>query len=273
MRGPLFTADNARPWLAALDPRVKLAWVLAVSIAAVAVDSPVGLGLLTLAAAAVSTGLKLSGRGWLAVVVILLLTVWGTVVTQGFFYIAETRTAVIVFVPPSADDPLTSGLVLSREGMLYGAVQSLRLAAMALAGFTLSLSTGPERLLAALARLHMPAVLGFMTTAALRFLPMLIDEFVVVRQARRLRGYRFRFVGPRGNRLRPYIEEVGTLLPVIASSLRRAETLADAVTARGFDPRASRTCYPPLVLRPVEQAIIATLALVCAALVAAKWVL
>jgi len=48
-------------------------------------------------------------------------------------------------------------------------------------------------------------------------LPMLIDEFVVVRQARRLRGYRFRFVGPRGDPLRPYREEIGTLLPVIAT--------------------------------------------------------
>lgn len=271
MRGPLFTADNARPWLAELDPRVKLAWVMAVSIAAVALDTPLGLGLLTLVTACVASGLKLSGRGWLGVVMILLLTVWGTVVTQGFFHIAETRTAILTIVPPSGDDPLMSGLVLSREGMLYGAVQALRLAAMALAGFTLSLSTGPERLLAALARLRMPAVLGFMTTAALRFLPMLIDEFVVVRHARRLRGYRFKFIGPRGDRLRPYREEIGTLLPVIASSIRRAEILADAVTARGFDPRVPRTFYPPLVLRPAEKLVLAALAIVCAALVAAKW--
>ncbi len=273
MRGPLFTADNARPWLAGLDPRVKLAWVVAVSIAAVAIDSTVGLVLLTVVTAVVACGLKLGGRGWAAVVVILLLTVWGTVVTQGFFHIAETRTAVLVFIPPNTDDPLTSGLVLSREGMRHGAVQSLRLAAMALAGFTLSLSTSPERLLAALARLRLPAVLGFMTTAALRFLPMLIDEFFTVRQARRLRGYRFRFIGPSGDRLRPYREEIGTLLPVVASSLRRAETLADAITARGFDPRARRTYYPPLVLRPIEIGILIALAVACAALVAAKWLL
>jgi energy-coupling factor transport system permease protein len=272
MRGPLFTADNARPWLARLDPRVKLAWVLAVSVAAVALDSAAGLVLLTLATAVVATGLKLSGRGWSAVVVILLLTVWGTIVTQGFFHIAETRTAVLVFVPPNTKDPLTSGLVLSREGMRHGAVQSLRLAAMALAGFTLSLSTSPERLLAALARLHVPAVLGFMTTAALRFLPMLIDEFVTVRQARRLRGYRFRFVGPPGDRFRPYREEIGTLFPVVASSLRKAETLADAITARGFDPRARRTYYPPLVLRRTENAILVALAVGCITIVAAKWI-
>jgi energy-coupling factor transport system permease protein len=270
MRGPLFTADNARPWLAALDPRVKLAWVAAVSLASVLIDGPIGLGLLMLAAAAGASGLKLQSRGWRAVLVILFLTIWGTVVTQGFFHVATTRTPVVTFIAPSAESPLTGGLVLSREGMLHGAVQSLRLAAMVLAGFTLSLSTGPERMLAALARIHVPAVLGFMTTAALRFLPMLIDEFAVVRQARRLRGYRFRLVGPRGRRLSPYREELATLLPVIASSLRRAETLADAITARGFDPRAPRTFYPPLVLRPGEKAMLAALAIGCAALIVAK---
>jgi energy-coupling factor transport system permease protein len=270
MRGPLFSADNARPWLARLDPRVKLAWVAAVSVAAVTLDSARGLALLTVAAAAVSTGLKLRSRGWLTIVVVVLLTIWGTIVTQGFFFIGDTRTPVVTLIAPSADQPLTSGLVLSREGMLYGALQSLRLAAMALAGFTLSLSTGPERLLAALARLRMPAVLSFMTAAALRFLPMLIDEFIVVRQARRLRGYRFRLVGPAGDRLRPYKTEVATLLPVIASSLRRAETLAESITARGFDPHAPRTFYPPLVMRPSEKAIVAALAAACVALVVVK---
>ena len=42
--------------------------------------------------------------------------------------------------------------------------------------------------------------------------------------------------------------ETGTLLPVLAASLRRAETLATSVTSRGFDPTAKRTFYPELKL-------------------------
>ena len=117
--------------------------------------------------------------------------------------------------------------------------------ATALAGFTTALSTSPERMLAALARLRLPVALCYMTTAALRFIPLVVEEVMIVRQARRRRGYRFRL----GGALRG---EIGLLFPILASSIRRAETLAESVTARGFDPRAPRTFYPPLRMRGWE---------------------
>ena len=263
MPAPLFTPDHARPWLAALDPRVKLVWVVAVSIVAVAVDGLRDLALLAGASAIVATGLRLKSRGWLAILGILALTVWGTMLTQGLFFHVGTRTPVVTFIAPSPDNPLTSGLILSREGLAYGAVQSLRLVATALAGFTTALSTSPERMLAALARLRLPVALCYMTTAALRFIPLVLEEVVIVRQARRRRGYRFRLIGA----LR---EEFGLLFPILASSIRRAETLAESVTARGFDPRAPRTFYPPLRMRGWEVVIVSSLVGLCLALIVCK---
>jgi energy-coupling factor transport system permease protein len=147
-------------------------------------------------------------------------------------------------------------------------VQSLRLLATALAGLTLCLSTSPERILAALVRLKLPASPAFMTMAALRFLPLVIDEVRTVRQARRLRGYRFRLWGPAGDRLGSYRSELLLLLPVVAASLRRAESLAESVTARGFDPRSPRTFYPPLQMRMWEQCAAAAIGLGCIVLTA-----
>ncbi len=263
MYGPSFGPELARPWLAGLDPRVKIAWVAAISIVAVSVDGASSLGALVAVAALGATGLRLRSRGWATIVGLLALTTWSAMLTQGFFYVDESRTPLVVLVAPRADDPLGSGLVLSREGLLYGAVQSLRLVATSLAGFTTCLSTGPERLLAALAWLRLPPALGFMTTAALRFLPLLIEEIGVVRQARRLRGG-----GPfdrrRGARL---FEMPGLLFPVLAAVVRRSETLAESITARGFDARAPRTFYPPLRMRPWEGAIVSTLAVIVAAIV------
>lgn len=257
---PWFSAETARPWLAGLDPRVKLTWVFAVSVAAIMLDTAASLGCLAAASFVVSLGLRLQSRGWTAVVVILALAAWGTILSQGFFYHdAPTRTPVLTIIAPSADDPLASGLVLSQEGMLDGAVQSLRIVATALAGFTLSLSTGPERLLAALALLRIPIALCYMTAAALRSLPTIVEEVAQVRQARRLRGYRFRLVGRPGDRLGSYREELGLLFPVVAAALRRAETSAESITARGFDAAAPRTFYPPLTMRPLERAIVAGL--------------
>lgn len=271
MMTPWFSAETTRPWLAALDPRVKLAWVFAVSVAAVLLDSASSLGCLAAASFVVSLGLRLRSRGWLAIVVILALAAWGTILSQGFFYhYAPTRTPVLTIVAPTADDPLESGLVLSQEGMLDGAVQSLRILATALAGFTLCLSTGPERLLAALALLRIPVALCFMTAAALRSLPTIVEEVALVRQARRLRGYRFRPFGRSGDRLGSYREELGLLFPVIAAALRRAETTAESITARGFDPHAPRTYYPPLAMRLGESAIVALLLVAAAALAVVK---
>lgn len=270
MTGKLFSAGAARPWLASLDPRVKLAWVFAVSVGAATIDDPRGLAALAFASAVAATGLKLSLRAWCAIGLLLALLVWGTMLSQGLFF--GGATTLVTFVSPrQIGEYQFPGVVLTSEGLLYGAVQSLRFVATTLAGFTASLSTGPERMLAALVRLRLPAALAFMTTAALRFLPVVLDEVRAVRQAKWLRGGGFRLVGPAGDRFGPYRDELQLLLPILAASLRRAETLAESVTARGFDPRAPRTFYPPLIMRSGEKGIVAILLAACVALIATKF--
>jgi energy-coupling factor transport system permease protein len=269
MSGSLLVGETARPWLVRIDPRLKIAWVVGVSVVAVAVDGLSALGGLTAAAAAVACGLQLRSRGWLLIVGLLALIAWTTMLTQGFFYPASPSSARFTLVDPRDLGGLAfPGLAVTVEGLAHGAVQSLRLLSTALAGLTLCLSTSPERILAALVRLRLPAALAFMTMAALRFLPLVIDEVRIVRQARRLRGYRFRFVGPAGDRLGSYRSELLLLLPVVAASLRRAESLAESVTARGFDPRSPRTFYPPLVMRRWEVAATLAIGLACGLVVA-----
>lgn len=269
MATPLFSPTNARPWLAALDPRVKLLYVFAVSVAAAVARTLPELSWLCVATALAVAGLRLPPRGWGAVLGIIALTVWGTMLSQGFFF--PGTTVLFTLVPPLGPDGTTfRGIMLTAEGLQFGAIQSLRFVATILAGLTVSLSTSPERMLAALAHFRLPTTLGFMTTAALRFLPLLIEEAGEVRQARRLRGYRFRFWGRPGARLESYRAELGLVFPVIAAALRRAETLAESVTARGFDAHRPRTFYPPLVMRDWERAVAAMLVIGSVALVAVR---
>jgi len=264
MATPLFSPTNARPWLAEFDPRVKLLYVFAVSVAAAVARTLPELSWLCVATALAVAGLRLPPRGWGAVLGIIALTVWGTMLSQGFFF--PGMKVLFTLVPPIGPNGESfRGIILTMEGLEYGAIQSLRFVATILAGLTVSLSTSPERMLAALARFRLPTTLGFMTTAALRFLPLLIEEAGEVRQARRLRGYRFRFWGRPGARLESYRAELGLIFPVIAAALRRAETLAESVTARGFDAHRPRTFYPPLVMRTWET--IGTWLLVAAAAV------
>ena len=102
-----------------------------------------------------------------------------------------------------------------------------------------------------------------MTMSALRFLPLLLGEIAMARQTRRLRGYRFHFatavLSPR-TLARGLALELAILLPVMATSLRRATALATSVASRGFDPDAPRTCYPPLCFAAGEKIFLVLLA-------------
>jgi energy-coupling factor transport system permease protein len=269
MATTFFSPTNALPWLARLDPRVKLLYVFTVSVGAASArsspESNTELWVLFAVTLLGVAGLRLAPRGWAGLIGVTGLLVWGTMYSQGFFYKGATQTVVWSIIRPSAESGGFSGLELTKEGILFGAEQSLRLVATLLAGLTVSLSTSPERMLAALSWFRLPATLSFMTTAALRFLPLFLEEFAEVRRARRLRGYRFRWCGLPGDRFGSYRAEIGNALPVIAAALRRGETLAESVTARGFDPYRPRTYYPPLEMRSWEQA--AAVLLVVAAVV------
>lgn len=268
------TDARGRAWLARLDPRLKLAWLLAISTLSVMLDSPLALAVLFACAAVGLLGLQMPWRGWLILVGLLLLVSWGTLLSQAIFYAARPRTVLLTLIPPGEvlGWPFP-GLRMYREGTVYGLTQSLRMLSVTSAGLSLCLSTSPERLLAALARLMVPVSLAFMTVAALRFLPLMLTEWSTVRQARRLRGYRglspWAWSSP--VRLRAWVaSEMGLWVAVLAASLRRAEALAISVASRGFDPAARRTFYPPLRMRSGEWAALGVIAAGWTAVAAAK---
>ena len=183
---------------------------------------------------------------------------WSTVLSQAVFYAGIPRTTLVTLVEPIEWHGWRfPGLTLYSEGMTYGLKQALRMVSVTLAGLAVCLSTSPERLFAALAKLRVPTAIGFMTVAALRMLPLLAAEYAMAQQARRLRGGRGAAAG-------------ALLVPVLASALRRATALATSVSARGFDPTAQRTYYPPLRLNALERILLFVLAITWLAVCAAR---
>ena len=269
-----FADARGRPWLAAADPRLKLAALVWLSVLSVLVDSlPALVGLLAVGAVAAG-GLRMRPRGWLAVLGVLAAVAWGTVLSQSIFYAEAPRTLLVALVPEwQVGDWTFPGVRLYREGAVHGLAQSLRTLSVMLLGLAVCLSTSPERLLAALVRCRVPVAVAFIAVTALRFLPTLLGEWAMVRAARRLRGYRFPWKRPLQWFFavpRAIFSAAGGLFPVLSGALRRAETLAASVSSRGFDPAARRTHYPPLRMRPAERMLLAGLFLTAAAVVTAK---
>lgn len=133
------------------------------------------------------------------------------------------RLSAFVLVPLFALHALVSGW----ESAL-GAV--LRLAVLVLLATLVSLTTRAsdmldalERALRPLARFGLnPARLGLLLSLTLRFIPLLATWLREIQEAQRVRGL---------DR-----NPVAVLVPLLVKILRTADTLADAIDARCFDP-------------------------------------
>ncbi len=77
---------------------------------------------------------------------------------------------------------------------------------------------------------------------ALRFIPTLLDETGRIMRAQESRGVDFKG-GKLGEKLRAI---VALIVPLFVSALQRSDELANAMIARGYDPRAKRTRYRAL---------------------------
>ncbi len=77
---------------------------------------------------------------------------------------------------------------------------------------------------------------------ALRFIPTLLDETERIMKAQSSRGVDFKH-GKLSTRFRAL---VSLIIPLFVSAFQRSEELADAMEARGYNPRAKRTKYRKL---------------------------
>ena len=215
-----------------IDPRTRLFLLGCAGILAISLEHPTALLLLSLLCALPLPFLGLSAAWWRRGVVGVVAIVWSTVFSQALFYAEQPRVPLVVLGP----------LTLWREGLSWGLAQSLRFVGLSLAGLALAASTPPDRLHAALLRLRVPFGLALMAATALRFLPELGREVLVVRRARAARG--------RPAWKRPpwawLVLELSLLRPVVARAWRRAHSLAESLDARGFDPLAPRAVRRPL---------------------------
>lgn len=105
---------------------------------------------------------------------------------------------------------------------------------------TLQLAAGIESLLKPLSYIKVPvSQLAMMLSIALRFIPTIMDEIQTIMDAQRARGMDF----SAGNLFQRARRLVPVMIPLFVSSFKRADDLALAMEARGYEPGAKRTSY------------------------------
>ncbi len=230
-----------------LDPRAKLVAFLALLVALFAA-APRGRALVAAAIAGIAVLARLPvhriGGGLRALGWILALTAAYHLVRLG-----------VVGGDWTAAGVAAGGAVLQLAGML------LLAAVLTHATEPVSLTDGLAALFGFLERFRVPVRdLALVLMLALRFLPTVLEEAQRIVWAQKARGARF-VGGPleRGRRLLPLA------VPLVAGCLRRADTLAFAMEARGFSSAAPRTRLAPLAWRAADGVAVAASGAVAAA--------
>ena len=197
-------------------------------------------------------------RQYRLLVVFILFATWGLIYSQAIFYNASPRTVLFTLV--GHDVPIigriTGGVRVYREGLLHGAIQSLRFNTTLAIGCFIVWSTQPRDLLLAFVKLRVPYSLAFMVNTSLHYIPLIAAESANVIRSQRIRGFRYFQFNP----LQIIRGVLNSFRPILTNNIRRATHLGEAVESRGFSPDIvgnQRTYLKSLKMQPWDILLIA----------------
>jgi energy-coupling factor transport system permease protein len=138
------------------------------------------------------------------------------------------------------------GLPLRSESLALASFYSLRLLLFVSIVFLVTLTSSPSDLAEAVTKLLRPLKkigvpvddIGLVLFIAIRFIPVLHQEFLTVRNAQVIRGVDFG-----GGLLSRSRKTVAIVIPVLVAAISRADELALAMEARGYQSGAPRTFF------------------------------
>lgn len=218
-----------------LDPRTKILLSVLFIVAVFVASSPIGFFLVTLA----------------TLFLMLLSRIRVSVILKGvkpILFVLLFTSLINIFMTRGSGAPLVSFWVIKiyKEGLLRAFFMTLRVILLVIGTSLLltyttspiSLTDGLESLLRPLEGLHVPVhVFSMMMTIALRFIPTLVEETEKIMNAQKSRGADF----TSGNLIRRAKSLIPLLIPLFASSFKRAEELAVAMECRCYRVDKKRT--------------------------------
>jgi len=220
-------------WLHRLDPRTKLAFVVLSSIVLLSFSHPFVSAVFLLGIHGILRSGKIPASrlrwAWQRMwpITVLILVLWPV------FY-------------PQGDEVLWQvwRIRITTQGLWQGLGTALRVDALAFVFLVLLFSTDQTRLVRGLVRLGLSYEWGLTLAIALRYLPTLYGIYASVSEAQQARGW----VIGEGSFIRRIKSYLPILVAVIVTALRLADNLSMALSARGFQSGAKRTCLRELEL-------------------------
>jgi len=238
MKSPAILLGQYRPadsFLHNLDARAKLVAIVTTMIFALVTTSML---FYLIAIVALVFGLKLSrigfgtmARTFVPILLLILLT--------AIFHLVFSGRGTLVIAEPL-------GLPIRIGALTAAAFYSLRIMLFMVVAYLITFTCSPSELAEAIVKLAAPLRrlkvpvndLGLIIFIAIRFIPILYDEFQIIRNAQIMRGADFS-----GSLITRIRRTSYLLIPVFVAAISRADDLAIAIEARGYDSHAKRTMY------------------------------
>ena len=240
----LFSYEPKPSIIHSLDPRLKVVYPLLIGMLSIFLNWNF-VYLLVVFTLIPWILLRPSSKRLRVVITMVAIPVIDLIWSQALFHTQGDLTAHLLLVfPPTLSWLGTPGI--SSIGLLYGLQQAGRVIAGVLAALVLLFTTTPSEVVWAFYKFHLPAPAGLAFSAALRFLPQMMERMTVLLQVVQVRGYDLTI--PRWWEFRQwpgYLWRVVACIPVVTiplliGSLRTTSVMAMVVDARGFGSHVQR---------------------------------
>jgi energy-coupling factor transport system permease protein len=231
-----------------VDPRTKMAWLLALFGVALCFNHPIVLGAFVAGVLGVGVAARLTWKDLRGFVLLGLWLILLSVVIWPSYISAGRHLGRFI------------GIDFTVDGLLFGLAMGLRITLMIFAAAVWMLTTSPQRITAGLLAIGLPYKVGLALSSTIRFIPLMNAERTTILEAQRARGLDL----SRGNPLRRMFRAAPVLVPLFSRAFLTTQTLTVAMDARGFGAGKRRTSivtlHPTTVDRVLTVAALLTLA-------------
>ncbi len=135
---------------------------------------------------------------------------------------------------------LPAGYSLTQETLFYLCTITLKYFSMFPIALVFVFTTHPTEFASSLNRIGVPYKIAYAVSLTLRYLPEVKSDFINIMHAQQARGVDFSKNAPLMTRFKGVAK---ILIPLIFSSLDRADEISNAMTLRGFGRNKARTWY------------------------------
>ncbi|MDD1750594.1 MAG: energy-coupling factor transporter transmembrane protein EcfT [Methanothrix sp.] len=228
-----------------LDPRTKMVWMICTMISVFILFNPIVplvMILILVVALLFAVRTELFKNALVRFLPVIILTVS---LTHGFVNPAG-KTPILISGIPIALPYFGS---MKWEGLYFGILLALRISATFFASIILVLTTTPEDMVSAIAKLGVPYQYASFFGMSLQMIPIMQEEAAIIVQAQRARALR-------ENNLWEKIQALVPLfVPLAVGSMQRAETTAMVLEARAFGAPVKRTELHMIQLTPLDYLV------------------